>query len=88
MHSLGSARSHHAKSDVTFAPTAVAATLLLLRLWREARLVSLHDWIGRHVVNVKASRWDRGSFVSECTVCLRPMIKLPGLTWQLRTTAG
>jgi hypothetical protein len=50
--------------------------------------VSLHDWIGRHVVNVKASRWDQGSFVSECTVCLRPMIKLPGLTWQLRTTAG
>jgi len=46
--------------------------------------MSLHDWLGRHVADLKASHWERGSFVSSCTVCGREMIKLPGLTWQIR----
>ena len=46
--------------------------------------MSLHDWLGTHVADTKDSRWDRGSFVSQCTVCGRAMIKLPGLAWQLR----
>lgn len=46
--------------------------------------MSLHDWFGRHVANLQTSRWDRGSFVSTCTLCGREMIKLPGLRWQLR----
>jgi hypothetical protein len=49
--------------------------------------VSLHEWFGRHAADHKASHWDRGSFVSHCTVCERPMIKLPGLSWQLRPAA-
>jgi hypothetical protein len=49
--------------------------------------VSLHDWLGRHVVDHQASHWERGSFVSRCTVCGRSMIKLPGLTWQLGAAA-
>ena len=47
--------------------------------------MSFHAWFGSHVADLKASHWDRGSFVSRCTVCERPMIKLPGLAWQLRT---
>lgn len=50
--------------------------------------MSLHDWFGRHVADLKWSHWERGSFVSRCTVCDRPMIKLPGLTWQLRAAAN
>jgi hypothetical protein len=50
--------------------------------------VSLHDWLGRHVPDLKGSHWDQGRFVSRCTVCDRPMIKLPGLTWQLHTMAA
>jgi hypothetical protein len=49
--------------------------------------MSLHELFGRHVADLKTSHWDRGSFVSRCTVCERPMIKLPGLSWQLRTAA-
>lgn len=49
--------------------------------------MSLHDWLGRHVADLKTSHWERGRFVSECSVCGRGMIKLPGLTWQLRTAA-
>jgi hypothetical protein len=49
--------------------------------------VSLHGWLGRHVADHKGSHWERGSFVSRCTVCGRSMIKLPGLSWQLRTAA-
>jgi len=52
------------------------------------RLVSLHEWLGRHVADSQASRWDRGNFVSTCTVCDRAMIKLPGLAWQLRPAVG
>jgi hypothetical protein len=50
--------------------------------------MSLHDLLGRHVADLEASHWDRGSFVTRCTICDRAMIKLPGLTWQLRKTAG
>ncbi len=46
--------------------------------------MSLHDWLGRHIANLKTSHWDNGHFVSQCTVCGRRMIKLPGLPWQLR----
>jgi hypothetical protein len=46
--------------------------------------MSLHSLFGRHVADLKASRWDQGRFVSSCTVCGQPMIKLPGLAWQLR----
>lgn len=50
--------------------------------------MSLHDWFGRHTADLKSSHWERGSFVSNCTACGRPMIKLPGLSWQLRTAAA
>jgi hypothetical protein len=40
--------------------------------------MSLHDLIGRHSANLKTSHWDRGRFVSSCTVCGREMIKPPG----------
>jgi hypothetical protein len=50
--------------------------------------MNLHDLFGRHVADLKTSHWDRGSFVSCCTVCGRAMVKLPGLTWQLRTTSA
>ena len=49
--------------------------------------MSLHDWLGRHVANLKTSHWERGHFVSHCTLCGREMIKLPGLTWKLREKA-
>jgi hypothetical protein len=48
--------------------------------------MSLHDWIGRHVADVKNSHWERGHFVSSCELCGRDMIKLPGLPWRLRET--
>ncbi|MDP8993690.1 MAG: hypothetical protein M3N07_01710 [Pseudomonadota bacterium] len=47
--------------------------------------MSLHDWLGRHVPNLKISHWDRGNFVSRCAVCDGAMIKPPGLSWQLHT---
>jgi hypothetical protein len=50
--------------------------------------VSLHGWLGRHVADLKTSHWERGSFVSRCTVCDLPMIKLPGLAWRLRSAEG
>ena len=46
--------------------------------------MSLHNWLGRHVADTKRSHWERGSFVTQCTVCDRAMIKLPGLDWQVR----
>ena len=45
--------------------------------------MSLHDWLGRHVADLKTSHWEQGRFVSRCTVCDRAMVKLPGLDWQL-----
>ena len=50
--------------------------------------MSLHGWLGHHSPDLKSSHWDRGQFVSSCTICGRAMIKLPGLTWQLRTAAA
>jgi len=46
--------------------------------------MSLHDWFGTHVANVKLSHWDQGHFVTSCKLCNREMIKLPGLPWKLR----
>ena len=43
-----------------------------------------HEWFGRHVADLTDSHWDNGHFVSQCSVCGREMVKLPGLTWQLR----
>ena len=45
----------------------------------------IHNWLGRHVPDLKTSHWDRGRFVSRCTVCQREMIKLQGAAWGLRT---
>jgi hypothetical protein len=47
--------------------------------------MSLHDWFGRHVADLKTSHWDRGRFVSRCTLCGAAMIKLPGLPWKIPT---
>lgn len=41
-----------------------------------------HRLFGRHMADLKASHWDRGRFVSHCTVCGSEMVKLPGLPWQ------
>ena len=46
--------------------------------------MSLHDWFGRHVADLKGSHWECGHFVTRCTLCEREMIKLPGLPWQVR----
>jgi hypothetical protein len=46
--------------------------------------MTLHSLFGRHSADLKTSHWEKGSFVSRCTVCDRAMIKLPGLAWQLR----
>ena len=46
--------------------------------------MSLPSLFGKHIADVKTSRWDRGHFVSQCTACGANMIKLPGLDWQLR----
>jgi hypothetical protein len=51
-------------------------------------IMSLHSLLGRHVADTRTSHWERGSFVSRCTVCDLPMIKLPGLDWQLRPALG
>jgi hypothetical protein len=45
--------------------------------------MSLHDWLGTHVADVKVSHWQDGRFVTRCAVCGRPMVKLPGLPWRL-----
>ncbi|HYJ83654.1 MAG TPA: hypothetical protein VEW26_12540 [Allosphingosinicella sp.] len=50
--------------------------------------MSLHTLFGRHVADTKASHWDKGSFVSRCTVCDAAMVKLPGLDWRLLAAAG
>ena len=46
--------------------------------------MSLHDWLGRHVADLKHSHWEGGNFVSTCTLCGRVMVKLPGLPWRLQ----
>jgi len=45
--------------------------------------MSIHDWLGTHSADLKASHWDGGYFVTRCTVCGKPMLKLPGLPWRL-----
>ena len=50
--------------------------------------MSLHSLLGRHDADLKSSHWEKGSFVSRCTVCDAAMIKLPGLAWQLRPAVG
>ncbi len=47
--------------------------------------MSLHDWLGRHVPDLKVSHWEGGEFVTRCALCGRTMVKPPGLTWRLRT---
>jgi hypothetical protein len=47
--------------------------------------MSLHDWFGTHVADMKRSHWDHGRFVTSCTLCGREMIKLPGLPWKVRS---
>ena len=46
--------------------------------------MSLHDLFGRHTPDLKDSHWDKGYFVTRCTLCSRTMVKLPGLSWQVR----
>lgn len=50
--------------------------------------MSLHSLLGRHSADLKSSHWEQGRFVSRCTVCDLPMVKPPGLGWQLRPEAG
>ena len=50
--------------------------------------MTLHDWFGRHVAHHESSHWEGGYFVTRCTQCGRPMVKLPGLPWRLRTDQG
>jgi hypothetical protein len=60
-----------------------------VRRCKAARLdqaLSFHQWFGRHIPDVDANRWDRGGFVSRCSICRVAMIKLPGLDWQLEKT--
>jgi len=45
--------------------------------------VSLHSLFGTHVADVKFSHWEGGYFVTRCTTCGKPMVKLPGLPWRL-----
>ena len=45
--------------------------------------MSLHDWFGRHVADLKDSHWQDGQFVTRCTLCGRAMVKPPGSTWRL-----
>jgi len=45
--------------------------------------MSIHNWLGTHRADVKASHWEGGYFVTRCTVCGKPMLKLPGLPWRL-----
>lgn len=43
-----------------------------------------HKLFGAHVADVAYNHWDRGYFVSRCSVCGCEMEKLPGLPWQAR----
>lgn len=46
-----------------------------------------HNLLGLHAADTDAGHWDRGRYVSRCSVCGRAMVKLPGLAWQLRGSA-
>jgi hypothetical protein len=50
--------------------------------------MSLHNLLGWHSADLKASHWDCGYFVSRCTICGQEMVKLPGKDWQLRRSAS
>jgi hypothetical protein len=45
--------------------------------------MSFHTLFGKHTADLQQSHWERGHFVSWCTVCGRGMIKLPGLPWRI-----
>ena len=44
--------------------------------------MTFHSLFGRHVANLRTSHWDKGNFVSRCTVCDCPMVKPPGMPWR------
>jgi hypothetical protein len=46
--------------------------------------MSLHTLFGNHKADLKTSHWEHGQFVSTCTICGQPMIKLPSLPWRAR----
>jgi hypothetical protein len=50
--------------------------------------MNFHSLFGKHSADLKASRWDRGQFVSQCLSCGAAMVKPPGLEWQLRKAGG
>ena len=45
--------------------------------------MTLHELFGRHAADLRDSHWDRGRFVSRCTVCGRAMVKPPGEPWRI-----
>ncbi len=45
--------------------------------------MSLHTLFGKHVPDPRTSHWDRGLFVTTCTLCGCDMFRLPGLPWRL-----
>lgn len=47
----------------------------------------LHKMFGRHVPDQRYNRWEDGHFVSSCSLCGQPMIKLPGLPWRSRSAS-
>ena len=42
-----------------------------------------HALFGNHSADLKASRWQNGRFVTDCTICGREMVKPPGGQWEL-----
>lgn len=48
----------------------------------------LHKLFGRHIPDPQGNRWEGGYFVTKCTLCGEPMIKLPGLPWRLRPSSA
>ena len=50
--------------------------------------MNLHSLFGRHVADLKTSRWDGGRFVTSCVVCQREMIKPPGEAWRIVDANG
>jgi hypothetical protein len=46
-------------------------------------MVNWHALLGRHSADLRASRWDKGRFVTDCLVCGCEMVKRPAGHWQL-----
>jgi len=46
-------------------------------------MISWHALLGRHLADLKASRWQDGRFVTDCLICQMEMVKHPGGQWQL-----